>query len=144
MVFLERPLPNATKDRNLANWRGFFEERITLEFKSTSYITTRNRNIGQQVTTSHLVLFEEHSSSFEPYLFNGKEEVDPETNLSYYGARCLDVKISLSLPIDNKKKWLKESKDDKVIKAGKSPCIILYFSCIYFSFYIGLTRFMGN
>ncbi|WP_421497727.1 RHS repeat-associated core domain-containing protein [Flavobacterium columnare] len=46
------------------------------------------------------VLFEEHSSSFSmPYLFNGKE-LDRETNLSYYGARYLDMKTSLWLNID--------------------------------------------
>ncbi|ENA1752736.1 RHS repeat-associated core domain-containing protein [Flavobacterium psychrophilum] len=46
------------------------------------------------------VLFEEHSSSFKsPYLFNGKE-LDRETNLSYYGARYLDMKTSLWLNVD--------------------------------------------
>ena len=46
------------------------------------------------------VLFEEHSSSFSsPYLFNGKE-LDRETNLSYYGARYLDMKTSLWLTLD--------------------------------------------
>ncbi|HGE5775859.1 TPA: RHS repeat domain-containing protein [Flavobacterium psychrophilum] len=46
------------------------------------------------------VLFEEHSSSFKsPYLFNGKE-LDRETNLSYYGARYLDMKTSLWLSVD--------------------------------------------
>jgi len=46
------------------------------------------------------VLFEEHSSSFSsPYLFNGKE-LDRETNLSYYGARYLDMKTSLWLSVD--------------------------------------------
>ena len=46
------------------------------------------------------VLFEEHSSSFSsPYLFNGKE-LDRETNLSYYGARYLDMKTSLWLNVD--------------------------------------------
>ncbi|SNR84382.1 RHS repeat domain-containing protein [Flavobacterium sp. ov086] len=46
------------------------------------------------------VLFEEHSSSFSsPYLFNGKE-LDRETNLSYYGARYLDMKTSLWLSGD--------------------------------------------
>jgi RHS repeat-associated protein len=45
-------------------------------------------------------LFEEHSSSFSsPYLFNGKE-LDRETNLSYYGARYLDMKTSLWLSVD--------------------------------------------
>ncbi|OAE90529.1 hypothetical protein SU65_12390 [Flavobacterium psychrophilum] len=45
-------------------------------------------------------MFEEHSSSFSsPYLFNGKE-LDRETNLSYYGARYLDMKTSLWLNVD--------------------------------------------
>ncbi|MFB9057042.1 RHS repeat-associated core domain-containing protein [Mariniflexile ostreae] len=45
------------------------------------------------------ILFEEHSSSFSsPYLFNGKE-LDRETNLSYYGARYLDMKTSLWLSV---------------------------------------------
>lgn len=49
------------------------------------------------------VLFEEHSSSFSsPYLFNGKE-LDRETNLSYYGARYLDMKTSLWLSTDDYK-----------------------------------------
>ncbi|OXA82894.1 hypothetical protein B0A56_03310 [Flavobacterium columnare NBRC 100251 = ATCC 23463] len=46
------------------------------------------------------VLFEEHSSSISmPYLFNGKE-LDRETNLTYYGARYLDMKTSLWLNVD--------------------------------------------
>jgi len=46
------------------------------------------------------VLFEEHSSSFSlPYLFNGKE-IDRETNLSYFGARYHDSKVSLWLNTD--------------------------------------------
>jgi RHS repeat-associated protein len=46
------------------------------------------------------VLFEEHSSSFSsPYLFNGKE-LDRETNLSYFGARYYDAKVSLWLNVD--------------------------------------------
>ncbi|MDN3672417.1 RHS repeat-associated core domain-containing protein [Flavobacterium branchiarum] len=46
------------------------------------------------------VLFEEHSSSFSnPYLFNGKE-LDRETDMSYYGARFLDMKTSLWLSVD--------------------------------------------
>ncbi|MFK7004705.1 hypothetical protein BWK63_04075 [Flavobacterium covae] len=47
------------------------------------------------------VLFEEHSSSISmPYLFNGKE-LDRETNLTYYGARYLDMKTSLWLSVDS-------------------------------------------
>ena len=69
---------------------------------STSYITTRNGSISQHVEYIAFgeVLFEEHSSSFSsPYLFNGKE-LDRETNLSYYGARYLDMKTSLWLSVD--------------------------------------------
>ena len=69
---------------------------------STSYITTQNGSISQHVEYIAFgeVLFEEHSSSFSsPYLFNGKE-LDRETNLSYYGARYLDMKTSLWLSVD--------------------------------------------
>jgi len=69
---------------------------------STSYITTRNGSISQHVEYIAFgeVLFEEHSSLFSsPYLFNGKE-LDRETNLSYYGARYLDMKTSLWLNVD--------------------------------------------
>ena len=69
---------------------------------STSYITSRNGSISQHVEYIAFgeVLFEEHSSSFSsPYLFNGKE-LDRETNLSYNGARYLDMKTSLWLSVD--------------------------------------------
>ncbi|MDA6070180.1 hypothetical protein NJT12_11180 [Flavobacterium sp. AC] len=69
---------------------------------STSYITAKNGSISQHVEYIAFgeVLFEEHSSSFSsPYLFNGKE-LDRETNLSYYGARYLDMKTSLWLSVD--------------------------------------------
>nr|WP_244533936.1 RHS repeat-associated core domain-containing protein [Flavobacterium micromati] len=69
---------------------------------STSYISARNGSISQHVEYIAFgeILFEEHSSSFSsPYLFNGKE-LDRETNLSYYGARYLDMKTSLWLSID--------------------------------------------
>ncbi|MBE0393813.1 hypothetical protein BJQ96_03686 [Flavobacterium sp. PL0002] len=69
---------------------------------STSYISTRNGSISQHVEYIAFgeILFEEHSSSFSsPYLFNGKE-LDRETNLSYYGARYLDMKTSLWLSVD--------------------------------------------
>ncbi|NDP28848.1 MAG: RHS repeat-associated core domain-containing protein [Flavobacterium sp.] len=69
---------------------------------STSYISTRNGSISQHVEYIAFgeILFEEHSSSFSsPYLFNGKE-LDRETNLSYYGARYLDLKTSLWLNVD--------------------------------------------
>ena len=71
---------------------------------STSYITTKNGSISQHVEYIAFgeVLFEEHSSSFSsPYLFNGKE-LDRETNLSYYGARYLDMRTSLWLTVDPK------------------------------------------
>ena len=70
--------------------------------ESTSYITAKNGSISQHVEYIAFgeVLFEEHSSSFSsPYLFNGKE-LDRETNLSYYGARYLDMKTSLWLNVD--------------------------------------------
>ncbi|AUX19144.1 RHS repeat domain-containing protein [Flavobacterium columnare] len=69
---------------------------------STSYISTLNGQLSQHVEYIAFgeVLFEEHSSSFSmPYLFNGKE-LDRETNLTYYGARYLDMKTSLWLNID--------------------------------------------
>ncbi|MBE0392704.1 SpvB/TcaC N-terminal domain-containing protein [Flavobacterium sp. PL002] len=69
---------------------------------STSYISTRNGSISQHVEYIAFgeILFEEHSSSFSsPYLFNGKE-LDRETNLSYFGARYLDMKTSLWLTVD--------------------------------------------
>ncbi|SHF86603.1 RHS repeat-associated core domain-containing protein [Flavobacterium segetis] len=73
-----------------------------LRLGSTSYISTRNGSISQHVEYIAFgeVLFEEHVSSFSsPYLFNGKE-LDRETNLSYYGARYLDMKTSLWLNVD--------------------------------------------
>ena len=69
---------------------------------STSYITNKNGSISQHVEYIAFgeILFEEHSSSFSsPYLFNGKE-LDRETNLSYYGARYLDMKTSLWMNVD--------------------------------------------
>ena len=69
---------------------------------SSSYITDREGRITQH--TEYIafgeVLFEEHSTSRTmPYLFNGKE-LDSETNLTYFGARYLDMKTSLWLNID--------------------------------------------
>ena len=66
---------------------------------SSSYITDREGRITQH--TEYIafgeVLFEEHSTSRTmPYLFNGKE-LDSETNLTYFGARYLDMKTSLWL-----------------------------------------------
>ncbi|WP_166923715.1 SpvB/TcaC N-terminal domain-containing protein [Flavobacterium poyangense] len=69
---------------------------------STSYITVKNGSISQHVEYIAFgeILFEEHNSSFSsPYLFNGKE-LDRETNLSYYGARYLDMKTSIWLSVD--------------------------------------------
>ncbi|ELM3651078.1 hypothetical protein RYR30_000931 [Flavobacterium psychrophilum] len=65
-------------------------------------MSTLNGQISQHVEYIAFgeVLFEEHSSSFKsPYLFNGKE-LDRETNLSFYGARYLDMKTSLWLNVD--------------------------------------------
>nr|WP_256413410.1 RHS repeat-associated core domain-containing protein [Flavobacterium sp. 7E] len=88
---------------------------------STSYITTRNGSISQHVEYIAFgeILFEEHSSSFSsPYLFNGKE-LDRETNLSYYGARYLDMKTSLWLSVDPKmEKYLNEG---PYIYCGDNP-----------------------
>ena len=69
---------------------------------SSSYITDREGRITQH--TEYIafgeVLFEEHSTSKTmPYLFNGKE-LDQETNLTYFGARYLDMKTSLWLNTD--------------------------------------------
>ncbi|MEN2487943.1 RHS repeat-associated core domain-containing protein [Flavobacterium sp. B11] len=65
------------------------------------------------------VLFEEHSSSFSsPYLFNGKE-LDRETNLSYYGARYLDMKTSLWLTTDPKME--KYPHESSYIYCGNNP-----------------------
>ena len=69
---------------------------------SSSYITDREGRITQH--TEYIafgeVLFEEHSvSPSMPYLFNGKE-LDQETNLTYFGARYLDMKTSLWLNTD--------------------------------------------
>ena len=69
---------------------------------SSSYITDIEGRITQH--TEYIafgeVLFEEHSTSRTmPYLFNGKE-LDSETNLTYFGARYLDMKTSLWLNTD--------------------------------------------
>ena len=69
---------------------------------SSSYITDREGRITQH--TEYIafgeLLFEEHSTSKTmPYLFNGKE-LDQETNLTYFGARYLDMKTSLWLNTD--------------------------------------------
>jgi RHS repeat-associated protein len=69
---------------------------------STSYITGKNGEITQhcEYIAFGEILFEEHQNSFSsPYLFNGKE-LDRETNLTYYGARYLDMKTSLWLTVD--------------------------------------------
>ena len=81
---------------------------------SSSYITDREGRITQH--TEYIafgeVLFEEHSTSKTmPYLFNGKE-LDQEINLTYFGARYLDMKTSLWLNTDP----LAEKNDKEQIK----------------------------
>ncbi|MDO5615210.1 MAG: RHS repeat-associated core domain-containing protein, partial [Cruoricaptor ignavus] len=69
---------------------------------SSSHITDINGNLSQHTEFMAFgeVLFDEHSTSItQPYLFNGKE-LDSETNLTYYGARYLDMKTSLWLNVD--------------------------------------------
>ncbi|WP_423740205.1 SpvB/TcaC N-terminal domain-containing protein [Flavobacterium columnare] len=85
---------------------GLFEKDIFYyhsdHLGSTSYISSMNGQLSQHVEYIPFgeVLFEEHSSSISmPYLFNGKE-LDRETNLTYYGARYLDMKTSLWLNVD--------------------------------------------
>ena len=81
---------------------------------SSSYITDREGRITQHTEYIEFgeVLFEEHSTSRTmPYLFNGKE-LDSETNLTYFGARYLDMKTSLWLNTDP----LAEKNDKEQIK----------------------------
>ena len=69
---------------------------------STSYITSKSGEISEHVEYIAFgeILFEEHTTSVQtPYLFNGKE-LDRETNMSYFGARYLDMKTSLWLNVD--------------------------------------------
>ncbi|MDO5616143.1 MAG: RHS repeat-associated core domain-containing protein [Cruoricaptor ignavus] len=69
---------------------------------SSSHITDINGNLSQHTEFMAFgeILFDEHSTSITmPYLFNGKE-LDSETNLTYYGARYLDMKTSLWLNTD--------------------------------------------
>ena len=88
-------VPNGIREKNL-----YFYHPDHLG--SSSYITDREGRITQH--TEYIafgeVLFEEHSTSKTmPYLFNGKE-LDQETNLTYFGARYLDMKTSLWLNTD--------------------------------------------
>ena len=88
-------VPNGIREKNL-----YFYHPDHLG--SSSYITDREGRITQH--TEYIafgeVLFEEHSTSKTmPYLFNGKE-LDSETNLTYFGARYLDMKTSLWLNTD--------------------------------------------
>ena len=88
-------VPNGIREKNL-----YFYHPDHLG--SSSYITDREGRITQH--TEYIafgeVLFEEHSTSRTmPYLFNGKE-LDSETNLTYFGARYLDMKTSLWLNTD--------------------------------------------
>jgi len=88
-------VPNGIREKNL-----YFYHPDHLG--SSSYITDREGRITQH--TEYIafgeVLFEEHSTSKTmPYLFNGKE-LDTETNLTYFGARYLDMKTSLWLNTD--------------------------------------------
>ena len=88
-------VPNGIREKNL-----YFYHPDHLG--SSSYITDREGRITQH--TEYIafgeVLFEEHSTNKTmPYLFNGKE-LDQETNLTYFGARYLDMKTSLWLNTD--------------------------------------------
>ena len=69
---------------------------------SSSYITGQDGKVSQH--TEYIafgeILFDEHNTEHTmPYLFNGKE-LDQETNLTYFGARYLDMKTSLWLNTD--------------------------------------------
>ena len=88
-------VPNGIREKNLYYYHPD-------HLGSSSYITDREGRITQH--TEYIafgeVLFEEHSTSKTmPYLFNGKE-LDSETNLTYFGARYLDMKTSLWLNTD--------------------------------------------
>ena len=88
-------VPNGIREKNLYYYHPD-------HLGSSSYITDREGRITQH--TEYIafgeVLFEEHSTSKTiPYLFNGKE-LDQETNLTYFGARYLDMKTSLWLNTD--------------------------------------------
>ncbi|MGP1500526.1 MAG: RHS repeat-associated core domain-containing protein [Bergeyella cardium] len=88
-------IPNGIREKNI-----FFYHPDHLG--SSSYITGNDGKVSQH--TEYIafgeILFDEHSSEHTmPYLFNGKE-LDQETNLTYFGARYLDMKTSLWLNTD--------------------------------------------
>ena len=88
-------IPNGIREKNI-----FFYHPDHLG--SSSYITGQDGKVSQH--TEYIafgeILFDEHSNEHTmPYLFNGKE-LDQETNLTYFGARYLDMKTSLWLNTD--------------------------------------------
>ncbi|MGP1500528.1 MAG: RHS repeat domain-containing protein [Bergeyella cardium] len=88
-------VPNGIREKNI-----FFYHPDHLG--SSSYITGQDGKVSQH--TEYIafgeILFDEHNTEHTmPYLFNGKE-LDQETNLTYFGARYLDMKTSLWLNTD--------------------------------------------
>ena len=88
-------IPNGIREKNI-----FFYHPDHLG--SSSYITGQDGKVSQH--TEYIafgeILFDEHNTEHTmPYLFNGKE-LDQETNLTYFGARYLDMKTSLWLNVD--------------------------------------------
>ena len=88
-------IPNGIREKNI-----FFYHPDHLG--SSSYITGNDGKVSQH--TEYIafgeILFDEHNTEHTmPYLFNGKE-LDQETNLTYFGARYLDMKTSLWLNTD--------------------------------------------
>ena len=88
-------IPNGIREKNI-----FFYHPDHLG--SSSYITGQDSKVSQH--TEYIafgeILFDEHNTEHSmPYLFNGKE-LDQETNLTYFGARYLDMKTSLWLNTD--------------------------------------------
>ena len=88
-------IPNGIREKNI-----FFYHPDHLG--SSSYITGQDGKVSQH--TEYIafgeILFDEHNTEHTmPYLFNGKE-LDQETNLTYFGARYLDMKTSLWLNTD--------------------------------------------
>ena len=88
-------IPNGIREKNI-----FFYHPDHLG--SSSYITGQDGKVSQH--TEYIafgeILFDEHNTEHSmPYLFNGKE-LDQETNLTYFGARYLDMKTSLWLNTD--------------------------------------------
>ena len=88
-------IPNGIREKNI-----FFYHPDHLG--SSSYITGQDGKVSQH--TEYIafgeILFDEHNTEHTmPYLFNSKE-LDQETNLTYFGARYLDMKTSLWLNTD--------------------------------------------